>query len=215
MPEYQRETTKISKYEDTIPDEMFDLSRLKSERFLGKIHKCRIQEGSLPWSAGQLIWYLEVENLSRPFPWGNVAKEIKPMRGSNTLWTRLIEAFNNIGIDINPATMKAQEGRILWFEMSDLRLGERVIKNFIYPVGVPTSEEIEQTLSLRGIDVPNEDPESLILSIADGMSREELISSSMAMFPEIFSKRERVLSVITSLIKSGKMQLEGGKFKTK
>ena len=149
-----------------IDSEFFDTDKLQSEVFLGRIVESDIREGTVGKLVGETVWYLEIENISREMTF-NFSKELVPSHGKNSLWTRELVAFKNIGITINKKVIRELKGRYFWFMVHDITFkdregNERVItRNFFEPVGIPSEEEVNKVLAKRGLATELEEEETL------------------------------------------------------
>jgi hypothetical protein len=214
-----------------IDNSFFNKDEFGSDRFIGKI--VRLDIGPSRWDSERQVLHMEVENLSRRMTF-NFEKEISPSKRRPSGWTLVIEAFSNVGCDLNPSNLASLVGRTFWFVQKDVELGQRknkdtgatepmVIKNLLLPTKVATEQDLwealkEQAAAEATANEPvatvstsdTDDLEACVMAMATGISYDELKASFDAQFPDMAERVNRPL--IARMVIDGKLRFHDSKY---
>ncbi len=195
-----------------IPEDFFDTESMGTERFVGKILQSKIAAGTRDHNAGQAVWFLEVENMSRQMKF-NYTKEIKPSKSKTSTWFMLLNGFKELGVNLSPATVSMIEDQIYWFEIKDMKLGNMEAKNVLIPVGIATEQDLADIARQRAaaaqgepVNQPAVSPEDIEMAVctcATGVSYADLITSLKQNFPDVVEKVGP--NLLNNMLQAGKL----------
>ena len=221
---------------DQINDSFFNRQEMESEKFMGETIAFDIRKGSSAKLIDTDILYIEVANLTRPLPWGNYVRELMPLQGKFTTWTKTIVAWETkIGVKLDNKTIPSiqKKYQYLWWvaETREIKKGSSAGKNVtdIYPHSIPTKEEIakvlegqeaidigevkQETTGPIGPDVltPIGETQNLVMSIIDGLTSTELKEQMKDINSEITDIE--TMKAVGDLMIAGKVKMVAKKYK--
>ena len=161
-----------------------------------------------------VIMYLETEDVQNPEQ-GRATfftLDTRPV----SKWARFITSLKE-NCDIVLKDYDDLVGKVLWFQEREEEMGRRGKQRIWEAVGIPSPDEI--AAAGKAEEVPTEVPaeekgddylKELILGVADGLTRAELVKELAEMGVE--ASEEKVKSLSNSLVAEGKLVFRAGKF---
>lgn len=199
-----------------IPKDLFDPAKLKARKFIGKVLTAEVKQSEKEWmkdketGEGRIVFHQELDNLSTNLNF-TYDREILPFPGPNTIWTKTVEGYRKCGIVLGNNTIPTLTGKTFWFEelhragKGKDKEGNAVEKDYVdyIPSSIPTASEITDAETRRSESgkaaivksnghLTSTEIDSILLSLADGMSPAQLVDVLLQGYPTVKDNNEYV-----------------------